>query len=241
MKPVVLASLAVATACLAPAAAAQKGERVVVTGSMITRDGSDMPYVSLRVPAEFVIFLLELETGTRSEDERARELERTYTTLVQRVSRTPGVTLEAGDAYESAPIETTAVRELIVEDDEDNERSEIRLVLTVPVRPGDTFASVRARTEEMIGQVQPSGRVEVVMGDTQYIGVTDPKKHREALLRQIASDTELLQSLFGRGATGPAAISLTGLERRVQSRPVGPLELEMYVNYEMSLIQAPRN
>jgi hypothetical protein len=241
MKSVLLAGLALAATCLAPIAVAQKSERVVVTGSMITRDGSDMPYVSLRVPAEFVIFLIELETGTRSEDDRARELERTYTALVQRVSRTPGVTIEAGDAYESAPIETTAVRELILQDEEDEQRSEIRLVLTVPVRPGDTFAGVRARAEQMIEQVQPSGRVEIVMGDTQYIGVSDPKTHREALLRQIASDTELLQSLFGRGATGPAAISLSGLERRVQSRPVGPLELEMYVNYEMALVQAPRN
>jgi len=241
MKPVLLAGLAMAATCFAPIAVAQKSERVVVTGSMITRDGSDMPYVSLRVPAEFVIFLIELETGTRGEEDRARELERTYTTLVQRVSRTPGVAIEAGDAYESAPIETTAVREIILQDEEDEQRSEIRLVLTMPVRPGDTFAVVRTRAEQMIGQVQPSGRVEIVIGDTQYIGVSDPKKHREALLRQIAGDTELLQSLFGRGATGPAAISLSGLERRVQSRPVGPLELEMYVNYEMALVQAPRN
>ena len=127
------------------------------------------------------------------------------------------------------------------QDEEDEQRSEIRLVLTMPVRPGDTFAAVRTRAEQMIDQVQPSGRVEIVVGDTQYIGVSDPKKHREALLRQIASDTELLQSLFGRGSTGPAAISLSGLERRVQSRPVGPLELEIYVNYEMALVQAPRN
>jgi hypothetical protein len=236
-----IAALVIAAACLSPAAEAQKGERVVVTGSMITRDGSDMPYVSLRVPAEFVIFLLELETGTRSEDERARELERTYATLVQRVSRTPGMTIEAGDAYESAPLETAAVREIIDQDDEDEERSEIRLVLTVEVRPGDLFSTIRARAEQMVAQVQPAGRVEIVVGDAQYMGVNDPKKHRETLLRQIAADTDLLQSLFGRGTTGPASISLTGLERRVQSRPVGPLELEMYVEYELSLVQAPRN
>lgn len=240
MKPIVFAGLAMAAACFSSPALAQQ-ERVVVTGSMITRDGSDIPYVSVRVPAEFVIFLLELETGTRSEDERARELERTYASLVQRVSRTPGMTIEAGDAYESAPLETTAVREIIVPDDEDDERSQIQLVLTIEVRAGDTFPAIRARAEQMVRQVQPSGRVEIVVGDAQYMGVNDPKKHRETLLRQIAADTDLLQSLFGRGTTGPAAISLSGLERRVQSRPVGSLELEMYIEYGMSLVQAPRN
>lgn len=241
MKLNVFVGLALAIAVLSPMALAQKMDRVVVTASKIVRDGSDIPYVSLRVPAEFVIFTLQLETATRSVDERTRELERTYTAITQRIARTPGMSVEAGDPWESAPIETAAVREIIVPDDDDEERSEVRLVLTVQVRPGDTFTSIRTRTEQLVSQIQPSGRVEIVMGDDQFMGVNDPKKHRETLLRQIAADTDLLQSMFGRGPTGPAAISLTGLERRVQSRPVGPLELEMYIEYALSLAQAPRN
>lgn len=241
MKLNLFAGLALAVVCVSGVASAQKAERVVVTGSMITRDGSDMPYVSMRVPAEFVIFLIELETGTRSEEERARELERTYTSLAQRVARSTGMSLEVGNAYESAPIETTAVREIITQDDDDAERSQIQLVLTVNVQRNENFAAVRARAEKLIADTQLSGRVEIAMGEDQFIGVNDPKKHRETLLRQIAADTDLLQSLFGRGPTGAASIALTGLEGRVQSRPVGPLELEMYINYEMSLAQAPRN
>lgn len=195
----------------------------------------------MRVPAEFVIFLIDVETATRSEDERARELERAYAAIVERVRRTPGLTIEAGDAYDSVPLETVAVREIIQPDDDDPMRSEIKLVLTASLQPGDRFETVRGRVEQLLSGVSLPGRVEVMVDPDQFIGVDDPRKHREALLRQIAADTDLLQSLFGRGQTGPASISLTGLERRVRSRAVAPLELEVYVEYEMSLVQAPRN
>ena len=116
-------------------------------------------------------------------------------------------------------------------------RSEIRLVLTSDVKPGDTFEKIRTRIEQFVKEIPQQGRTEIVIGPNQFMGVNDPMKHREVLLRKIAADTELLQSLFGRGVTGPASISLSGLARRVQSRPVAPLELELYLDYDLSLQQ----
>lgn len=242
LKTFAVLAMSLATICASAATAfAQRDERVIVTASRIDRDGGDLPVVSIRVPAEYVIFLLEVETATRSEDERARELQEAYAAIIARVKGARGMTLEAGDAWSSSPIETVAVKEIIHPDDEDELRSEIDLVLTVAVRAGDTFDSIRARTEQFVSQIPQTGRVEIVMGDTQFMGVDDPKKHRETLLRQIAADTDLLQSLFGGKPTGPASISLNGLEGRVKSRPVGPLELEIYIDYSLSLVQAPRN
>ncbi len=239
MKLAVMAGLTLAALGMAPSAFAQR-DMVVVTGSRIDRDGGSLPVVSIRVPADFVVFLLEVESATRSEDERGRELEAAFATLVDRVRRNPGFKLEAGDAWTAIPIDTVTARELIEPDEDDPLRSEIKLSLTVEVKPGDTFDKIRVRAEELIKGARLPGRVEIVIGVDQFMGVNDPKKHRETLLRQIAEDTDLLQSLFGRGPTGPAAISLSGFESRVQSRPVAPLEMELYINYSLSLVQAPR-
>ena len=76
--------------------------------------------------------------------------------------------------------------------------------------------------------------LEAEMGDLQYIGVTEPRKHREELLRKIADDTRLLQSIFGTPGNTPM-ISLSGLEGRVKTRPSGPLELEMFIPYAINL------
>lgn len=241
MKSYLVAGLALAVMATAPAAMAQRDERIVVTGSRIDRDGGSLPVISIRAPAEFVIFLIEVETTTRSVDERGRELEKAFNTIKDKVKRTPGLTLEVGDAYSGMPVETVAVREIIDQDDDDPLRSEIKLVLTSEVRAGDTFDRIRMRVEQFVKELPAQGRTEIVIGPTQYMGVNDPMKHREALLRKIAADTELLQSLFGKGAAGPAALSLSGLEGRVQSRPVAPLELELYLNYDLSLEQGRRN
>ena len=220
---------------IAPACAQDAKEMVVVTGSMIQSDDEyedefgALPYISIVVPADFVIFTVALETGTTSIDERRRELERTFAALSDRVRRSQGVTVEVGYPGRSAPLETTAAREAI---EYNRERSTISVVLKFAVRPNETFAALRTRAETFIDDVPLTGRVEAVAGDEQYIGVGDPKKHREDLLRKIAEDTRLLQSIFSNGtATGLSGISLTGLSGRVKTRPVGPLELEMFIPY----------
>jgi hypothetical protein len=222
-----------------PATAQERSDLVVVTGSMIQSDDEyeeefgALPYVSIVVPADFVLFTVALETGTSSVEERRRELERTFVGLSDRVRRTQGITMEVGYPGRSAPLETAAAREAI---QYDRERSTIQVVLKFAIRPGETFSALRTRAEEFIDDIPVSGRAEAVAGDEQYIGVSDPTKHREALLRKIAEDTHLLQSIFSNGtATGLSGVSLTGLGGRVKTRPVGPLELEMFIPYYVIL------
>jgi hypothetical protein len=240
-----LVGLAMAASMFAaPAFAQVDKEMIVVTGSMIrdedqetqAADGfvgarRELPYVSIAVSADFVIFTVTLETGTRSVDERERELERTFTTLAGRVTRAQGVVMEVGQPGNSAPLETAAAKEAI---ENYGDRSRIPVVFKFAVQRNDTFSTVRARAEKFIADTQVTGRAEVVTGDLQYIGVTEPKKHREDLLRKIAEDTKLLQSIFA-APSGAPSISLTGLEGRVKTRPSGPLELEMYLPYSVVL------
>ena len=217
---------------------------IVVTGQRMQADADEAglpveavgggvapPYVSITVPADYVIFTVTLESGTRAIDERDRELERTFTTLVARVARDKSVKLEVGYPGRSAALETTAAREAI---QTQGDRSHIPLVFKFLTRPGDTFETVRGRAEKFIAGIEANGRAETVTGDLQYIGVSEPKKHREELLRKIAEDTRLLQSIFGSPGNAPL-ISLSGLEGRVKTRPSGPMELEMFIPYSINL------
>lgn len=231
---------AIASVCFAASAQAQVNDRVVVTASRIQSDDEYedefgyLPYVSIKVPADFVMFTVRLESSTKSVDERARELERTYASLIQRVSRTQGVTMEVGVSSASVPTETAIASEVIVRG---KDRSSIPVVLTFATRPGDTFSTARTRAEAFIREIQVTGRVEATTGADQYIGVNDPAKHRVDLLRKVAEDTRLLQDVFANtGASGaPPGISLTGLAGRVKTRPVGPLEIEMFIPYSIVL------
>lgn len=240
-----LAGILAAAALSAAPAFAQEKDVIVVTGARVQNEmdvppppagsfiGGGPPYVSITVPADYVIFTVQLETGTRAVEARKQELEKTFQSLTTRLPRDKSVTMEVGQPGDSSPLETAAAREAIIDQ---GDRSEIPLVLKFATRPNDTFGAVRTRAETFIKAIPVTGRAEVVTGDTQYIGVTEPKKHREELLRKIADDTRLLQTIFTpAGSAGAPAILLSGLEGRVLTRPSGPLEVEMYLPYNITL------
>lgn len=227
-----------AAAAMAAPAFAQDDEVVVVTGSVIQSDDEyqeefgALPYVSIKVPADFVIFTVDLESATKNYAEREKELERSFTQLAQRVSRSQGVAMEIGRPGRSSQVETTAAREGI---ESRGERSAIPIVLKFAVKEGENFQAVRKRAEAFIESIEVSGRVEATPGFNQYIGVNEPAKHREDLMRKIAADINLLTTIFTPAGGQPPSMSLIGMANRVKSRPVGALELEMYVPYDVVL------
>ncbi|MDZ4762117.1 MAG: hypothetical protein SGJ21_13715 [Alphaproteobacteria bacterium] len=210
-----------------------RGNQVVVTANMIDRDASDVPHVSVIVRADFVLFSVALETGTRSLAERETELTRTFRTYTERADRSDDVDIEVGQPGNSAAVETATAKEIVQSRGQD--RSGISVVLKMFVRPDDTFDAIRARAEKFVADAPLAGRVEAIVGDNQFLGLSDPKVHRTALLQAIADDTALLRTMFA-APDAPASLSLTGMESRVVSRPVGPLDMEIYIPYSMSLV-----
>jgi hypothetical protein len=222
--------IAAAFAAFALPASAQQ---IVAQSNFVNRNQLQaLPQVSLTVRADFVLFSIRYETATRAEEARKDELAKTFAAVVQRAGRTEGMSIEVGTPGQSAAIETAAVKEMIKEDGDD--RSAIDIVLKVLVRERDTFEQIRARAEKFVADAPVTGRVEAVIGDNQFLGVAEPKKHRDTLIKAIAEDVKAMQSTFGGSAT-PVSVNLTGMEGRTQSRPVGPLDLEIYIPYSMSL------
>jgi hypothetical protein len=153
--------------------------------------------------------------------------------VTQRAARTQDITIEVGQPGFSAALETAAIKEVIQNRGDD--RSGIDIVLKVMIKPNETFDAVRARAEKFVKDAPLTGRVEAIIGDSQFLGVSEPKKHRETLIKAIAEDVRLMQASFG-GPTSPVRVSLSGIEQRSQTRPVGPLDLEIYIPYSMSLV-----
>ena len=221
-------------AIASPAAYAQvvRGDQIIAQSNFVNRQQAAIPQISIVVRADFVLFSVRYETATRSADARENELAQTFTTVTQRAARTQDITVEVGQPGVSAAIETAAIKELIQARGDD--RSGIDIVLKVMVKSNETFDAVRARAEKFVKDAPLTGRVEAIIGDSQFLGVSEPKKHRETLIKAISEDVRLMQASFG-GPASPVQVSLTGMEQRAQTRPVGPLDLEIYIPYSMSL------
>ncbi len=232
MNRALLAAAAFAAFALSIAPAAF-GQQIVAQSNFVNRQQlAQLPQVSITVRADFVLFSVRYETATRSADAREDELAKTFTAVSQRAARADGMSIEVGTPGQSAAIETAAIKEMI--DDGGNDRSAINIVLKVMVRERDTFEAIRARAEKFVADAPLTGRVEAVIGDNQFLGISEPKKHRDVLIKAIADDVKQMQSTFG-GSVTPVSVNLTGMESRAVTRPVGPLDLEIYIPYSMSV------
>ncbi len=220
----------------APGALAQSGETIVVTGSMIEEDYGPSPYVTIRVRADFVLFSLTYESGSRDAAVRQTELSRMLTDVTRAAQRADDVALRAGDPEEYAAIETVTLEELLREQ-RNTDRSSIPLVLQVRVRNGDTFNDVRERAMRFVNGVQLQGRTEALVGDEQYLEIENPAAHRQGLLEAIAADLASVSRTMGQNAEA----RVTGIGAKLISRPSGPLEVEMAIPYDLQItIPSPR-
>lgn len=228
-----LALLASALAFLAvPAASAQVVRQMVVQSNFVDRNQREAPAVSVVVRADFVLFAVSLETGTKSADAREQELAKTFKTLTDRAAKAEGMSIEVGQPGRSAAIETAAAKEII---QVDGDRSSIDTVLKVMVKDKETFDAIRARAEKFVSDTPMTGRAEAVIGDNQFLGLSDPMKQRAVLLDAIAKDTAAMQTTFRAGGQANVTYTVSGLEQRVLTRPVGPLDLEIYIPYTIQI------
>lgn len=215
------------------------GQQIVAQSNFVNRQQQGaIPQVSITVRADFVLFSVRFESATRAADARQDELAKTFASVTQRAARAEGMSIEVGQPGMSAAVETAAIKEMIQNAGDD--RSVISIVLKVMVKPNETFDAIRARAEKFVNDTPVTGRVESVIGDSQFLGISDPKKHRDVLIKAIADDVKMMQTSFGGSAT-PVSVNLSGLEARTQTRPVGPLDLEIYIPYSMSVRSGSAN
>ena len=106
------------------------------------------------------------------------------------------------------------------------------LTLSIDTKEEESFEALMKRAQQFVVSIETQGRAEAYLGDTQYIGARDVAKHRADLVGDIAKEVSDLRITFG--MTGSKVI-LTGLESRIITQPSGPLELEIFIPYTLTL------
>jgi len=218
-------------------AGAQGDERmlqnIVVTASRIDID--DMvaaPAIYRRVPADFVQMAVTYQSGTRSDAERRSELETMFDRLKKAAAGADGYALYGGQlGQSSAPIDTVQFGDVY---SSYGTQGQFTLTLSVDTRSGESFDKLMERTSAFVKAIKTAGRTPRPIGDEQYLGARHTDQHREALLRDIGADVRLMQDVFG-----ARNVTLTGLESRVITQPSGPLEMEIFIPYTMTVETGP--
>ncbi|MEM1037357.1 MAG: hypothetical protein AAGI14_11415 [Pseudomonadota bacterium] len=201
-------------------------ETIVVTGSMIDEDDlGEIPNVTLRVNADFILYELTYVNSTLEPSERKDEMERMYNAVRRELPKHPTLKLKVGDASASADIETT-----IFDEAYNNYGTQARMdfVVSADVQSNDSYQDIRERVEAFVDQAGEIGRSQSILDDEQYLGVNDLKSYRPALIKAIWDDIYATSN-----PSGITELEIKGLEGRTQYIPVGPMELQLFIPYKV--------
>jgi hypothetical protein len=213
----VFAALSLLTAFPVAPALAQGMERMMVTSNRVEEaERRSAPAVYRQIPADFVMVAVTYQSASRDTAERTKELETMFNRLKAEAARTDGYKLSGGTLGQStADIDTVLFTDVYTTDY--NNTGRFTLTLSIDTKPDESFERLMARAQAFIS-------------DDQFIGARDVTRHRADLVADIASEVKALKASFA-----PARVTLTGLESRIITQPSGPLELEIFIPYTLTL------
>ena len=156
--------------------AQERQERIVVTATRVDTDiQRDMPHIRIRVPADFVLFEATFVNGDLDIQQRKTDLSVTYGRVIAADNSRNDIEIVIGDAEQSYPVQTTTFEEAY---QNYGQRGTFELAIRVDANEGETYETVRARTESFLDGIRKSGLVQYYVDDEQYIGLRDPERFR---------------------------------------------------------------
>jgi hypothetical protein len=231
-------AIAAFAACLVAPAAAQDGEEaIVVTGARLSHHDFEamaempMPHLTLRKRADSVVVDLYVRNDTRDAAQRAAEMRQALRGLESR-ARAGGVTLALIDATSGIvrPF-SMEIAERSVANGGAPDTSMIAIHLRTNVQENDMLDSINARIRAFVSAAPHPGRTELTPGTVNLV-LNNPEQYHASLVVQIAAEGRAITEQLGVGY----GVNVTGLERQVSWRRTGELELTLFLPYTLMVV-----
>lgn len=221
----------------APAAA----QEIVVTGSRIQRDYDDVsptivPVVTVPRRADNLIVSVWVVNDTREAAGRRDELMRTLRSMARAAASQPDIALSIEEKGQLVPFTEDMVGTLTLGiDGNRSDTSAASLIVKTPIRPGDTLDSASARIEQFVARIEKAGRSLVSINGGWQLSIVNPAQYRPVVLEAIAADARETSARFGDGY----AVEVTGMANTLTWVQSGPLDLSLFIPYQMSITPKP--
>ncbi len=228
---------ALALAMATPALAQTEVEEIVVTGSrMIEWDPDDVPVIQLARRADNLIVEVRVVNDTREAAGRRTEITQTLRSMARSAAARPDIDLSIENDGVLVPFTEDMISTLMLGSDGMRSDTSVAVfVVKTPIRAEDTLDAASERIEEFVESVQQTGRsLADITGDWQ-LSIVDPPQYRPTILGLIAADARTTAATFGDGY----AVQVEGMSNRVTWRQSGPLELSLFIPYDMTVTPRP--
>lgn len=210
-------------------------DEIVVTGSrLVGWDAEEVPQVRLIRRADNLVVEVQVICDTRDPERRRAELLETLRNMARAAARRDDIDLSTGADILSPFDETMAGGLTIGVDRTRADTSVITLTIKTPVRAGDTLDAASARIERFIEEAPKAGRTEIITSGDWELTLVGPDQYRGEILAAIAADAQHTAAAFGDGY----AVKVEGLARRLTWTQSGPLDLALFIPYQLTVTPA---
>lgn len=206
-------------------------EEIVVTG--MRSDGyGEMPAVTIKKPADFLVQEIRLVNDSRSPDLRKKEILSTIDAMLKRASANKRIALSYGDGF-LEPVNLNDESLQIIEDKRRADTSIIDIFVKTTLAAGDNTKERIAELRKFITDARLTGRTEIEpLGDIG-LSIVDPERYRYGILEKIAQENARMIQAMG----GKCRIKLAGLEGRVQWERTDVAELTLFIPYRAEVTE----
>ncbi len=206
-------------------------EEIVVTG--MRSDGyGEMPAVTIKKPADFLVQEIRLVNDSRSPDLRKKEILSTIDAMLKRASANKRIALSYGDGF-LEPVNLNDESLQIIEDKRRADTSIIDIFVKTTLAAGDNTKERIAELRKFITDARLTGRTEIEpLGDIG-LSIVDPERYRYGILEKIAQENARMIQAMG----GKCRIKLAGLEGRVQWERTDIAELTLFIPYRAEVTE----
>jgi hypothetical protein len=214
----------------ASATAQAQLEEVVVTAQMRSGGYNEIPAVTIRRPADFLVQEIRLINDSRSPDLRRKEIISTIEGLLKRATSVGNVALSYGDGF-LMPVDLSDESLQIIEDKKRTDTSIVDIFVKVTLGEKDSTKQRIADLRQFIARAQLVGRTEIEPQGDVGLSIVNPEKYRPVILGKIAEENARLVRTIG----DKCQIKVAGLERRVQWERTDVAELTLYIPYGVEI------
>lgn len=242
LRAIVILGLAIAAGAATEAFA--QSDEIIVTGARRSSYDSDfIPVVHMKRKADFMVMRTSVESDSRDAKLRESEVLSTLEAMASRADRNAKIELGILRVFETddddieyvEPYSTSAIKAAFSRGSR-TDTTAATIVVKTPIDAGaDSVDSAVKRIEGFIAGVPVTGRATVEGDGEPGLSIVGIEQYRAALLRQLAADNESVRKIFGDGY----AVEISGLEKPLQWRVIGPLDLAIYFPYQSSASPQP--
>lgn len=212
-------------------------EEIIVTGSrMMEWDPDDVPVIQLARRADNLIVEVRVVNDTREAAGRRNEITQTLRAMARSAAGRDDIDLSIENDGVLVPLNENMVSTLTLGiDGGRSDTSVATLIVKTPISRADNLDGASGRIEAFVEAVPQTGRSLVDISGEWQLSIVDPPQYRPAIVTAIAADAAATSAAFGAGY----AVTVEGMSNRVTWRQSGPLELSLFIPYDMTVTPRP--